>query len=114
MGKYIPYEKMNETQLREELNESFNRWDKISKEGCQDPFWPDGVNMNLVRNHIIYFYRLLREKIEQPVQLSLFETGMDLSGERPVPPKAPNNYMVPGGKYPDRLCTRSSRKINHL
>ncbi|MBR2890361.1 MAG: hypothetical protein IKC09_08820 [Oscillospiraceae bacterium] len=113
MGKYIPPEERTEAQIRADLAEDFARWDHLSKEGCSDPFWPDGVNMNLVRNHIIYHYQLLREKIEQPVQLSLFDTGMDLSGERPVPPKVPDNYMVPGGKYPDRLCTRNGWKITH-
>lgn len=106
MSKYIPPEERTEEQIRADLDERFHRWDTISREGCADPFWPDGVNMNLVRNHIIYNYRLLSERIARPVQLSLFEGGMDMRGERPIPPKVPDDYMVPGGKYPDRLCVR--------
>lgn len=106
MGKYVPPEDRTEEQIRAELDDDYARWDRISKEGCSDPFWEDGVNMNLVRNHIIFGYRLLREKLQKPVQLSLFDTGMDLSEERPVPPLVPDNYMVPGGKYPDRLKNR--------
>jgi hypothetical protein len=30
-------------------------WEYINKNGCNDPNWPDGENMNLVRNHILYF-----------------------------------------------------------
>ena len=62
--------------------------------------------MNLVRNHIIYWYRWLADKVDRDVQLSLFEGVMDMSGERPVPPVVPVNYMVPGGKYPDRHYMR--------
>lgn len=29
-------------------------WKYINEHGCNDPHWPDGVNMNLTRNHIIY------------------------------------------------------------
>lgn len=29
-------------------------WNYINENGCQDPFCADGVNMNLVRNHIVY------------------------------------------------------------
>lgn len=106
MGKYIPPEERTEAQVRAELEADFARWDRLSKEGCSDPHWEDGFNMNLVRKHIIYGYQLLKEKIQQPVQLSLFDTGMDLRGERPVPPEVPDDYMVPGGKYPDRLKKR--------
>lgn len=36
-------------------------------------------------------------------QLSMFDAGMDLRNERPLPPEVPDKYMVPTGKYPDRL-----------
>lgn len=42
-----------------ELLESVHRWKKIGECGCSDPFWPDGINMNLVRNHIIYYKRTI-------------------------------------------------------
>lgn len=29
-------------------------WEDIRDNGCNDPFWCDGTNMNLTRNHIIY------------------------------------------------------------
>ena len=62
MSKYVPIEEMNESQLRAQLDAAYLRWDDIKKNGCSDPAWPDGVNLNLVRNHIIYFYRFLRER----------------------------------------------------
>lgn len=94
--KYIPMEDWGEDKIRQELDKSFQRWNHIKKHGCSDPLWSDGVNMNLVRNHIIYYYRLLREKLQRPVQLSLFDVGFDLRGERPIPPKVPVDYMAHG------------------
>lgn len=103
MEKYIPPERMTAMQIRAQLDDEFHRWDDIAKHGCSDPFWPDGANMNLTRNHIIHWYRLLREKMVEPVQLTMFDAGMDLTRERPLPPEVSNDYMVRGGRYPDRL-----------
>lgn len=103
MSRYIPPEEMTEAQIREQLDAAYKHWGDLKKNGCSDPAWPDGVNLNLVRNHIIYWYRLLRERTSQTVQLSMFDAGMDLRNERPLPPEVPDKYMVPTGKYPDRL-----------
>ena len=106
MSAYIPPEKMTEAQIRKQLEDEYRRWNDIKKNGCSDPAWPDGVNLNLVRNHIIYFYRFLLERTSKNVQLSMFDVGMDLQDERPLPPEVPNNYIVPNGKYRDRLNGR--------
>lgn len=44
-----------------ELKAEFERWEHLNVHGGSDPFWPDGVNMNLVRNHIIYHKREIEE-----------------------------------------------------
>lgn len=103
MAKYIPPERMTEAQIREEVNQEFHRWNVLADGGCHDPHWPDGMNMNLVRNHIIYWYGFLREKMSAPVQLSLFGAAEALEGERPIPPEVPDRYMVRDGEYPHRL-----------
>lgn len=57
-------EKSIEEQIKEEtamLIDSFLRWEHIRTYGCQDPFYPDGENMNLIRNHIIYGKSRLEE-----------------------------------------------------
>lgn len=43
------------------LVHSFSEWEHMRTKGCSDPFWPDGTNMNLVRNHIINGKRRLEE-----------------------------------------------------
>ena len=39
--------------LKEELEESFQRWDNELYSGGSDPYYSDGVDMNLLRKHII-------------------------------------------------------------
>lgn len=43
--------------LGKELRGSYECWNHILQNGAGDPFWEDGANMNLVRNHIIYYKR---------------------------------------------------------
>lgn len=96
--KYTPLEKMSETDIRREIEEEFSRWNALAQGACQDPFWPDGVNMNLVRNHIIYWYKMLEDR--GAAQWDLFG---DIAYERPAPPEVPANYMVSGAAYSNRL-----------
>ena len=44
------------------LQVSFDRWDHLNEYGGQDPFWSDGVNMNLERSHIIYYKNQMEDK----------------------------------------------------
>lgn len=58
--------------IRADALKELERWNAIRKNGSNDPLWPDGVNLNLVRNHIIYANRRLKELSSAPVQLSMF------------------------------------------
>lgn len=86
---------MKKQTLEQELKEHRDRiieeredWKYINEHGCNDPSWPDGSNMNLVRNHILYY----RVKIEEICK----ETCMPLPEEYflPVPPEVPETYMA--------------------
>jgi hypothetical protein len=68
------------------LEKAFVRWDDIRENGCNDPFWPDGVNLNLVRNHIIH-HRMQLE--ETP---TLF--GFPEIYNREVPPEVDPMYVA--------------------
>lgn len=111
MAKYIPPEKMTSQQIQDELTQAFLRWNEIAMNGCRDPSWPDGVNMNLVRNHIIYWYGLLEERETVEKQVSLFDAADTPNYQRPVPPKVPDNYMVAGCAYSDRLKGRYNHSL---
>lgn len=67
-------------------------WNYINENGCQDPFWADGVNMNLVRNHIVYAKNQI---------LQLAEKGEEIPEEyyMPTPPEVADNYIVKKNKH---------------
>lgn len=86
--------------LKAELQRDIDRWNDIKANGCNDPFWTDGVNLNLKRNHIIYDLRQLAELQDGPVQLSFF-TAMGVTdcdthvmSDKRIPPEVPNDFMV--------------------
>lgn len=74
--------------LCKDINQEVAAWQSIRDHGCNDPFWPDGCNLNLTRNHIIYDKCLIRELCEG--------SGASLPGEYyiPTPPEVDDNYMA--------------------
>ncbi len=90
---------------RAELEADIARWHDIYEHGCSDPFWPDGVNLDLKRNHIINDLRVIAELEKKPCQLSLFSIGEgpqaqgDWRNDPCIPPKVPQDYMAT-----DRKC----------
>lgn len=84
-GKVSQEDKLK--QIVNELNHSYERWNDINDNGCNDPAWADGINMNLVRNHIIYYRRQIEDICA--------ETGKSFPSEYyyPVPPAVDSNYM---------------------
>lgn len=73
-----------------EIKKELERWNELKEKGGFDPFWPDGTNMNLVRNHVIYYLSKMRE--EGGTQISMFETTS--YDESCIPPKVNENYMA--------------------
>lgn len=69
-----------------EIENEFARWESLKVNGGSDPFWADGCNMNLVRNHIIYYKR----KIEETMRPKEYPE----SYFRELPPEMPNGYMA--------------------
>ena len=71
-----------------QIQKEISQWKDINQNGCNDPFWPDGCNMNLTRNHIIYEQEQIR-KICEENQITLPEEYY-LS----IPPEVDMNYMA--------------------
>ena len=71
-----------------EMRQSIHHWKDINQNGCNDPFWTDGTNMNLVRNHIIYYKCQLEDMCRS--------TGCDLPEEYylATPQEVDNKYMA--------------------
>lgn len=69
--------------LTKNLEEAFMRWDYLYTYGGSDPFWSDGCNLSLVRNHIIIAKRKL-EVLGQYPEIYY----------RELPPEVPRDYMA--------------------
>lgn len=63
-------------------------WKDINQNGCNDPFWSDGCNMNLTRNHIIYAQEKVRKICEENQILLPEEYYLS------APPEVDNQYMA--------------------
>ena len=42
-----------QTDCAVELEKEYARWDEVFTKGGSDPFWSDGVNLELIRNRIL-------------------------------------------------------------
>lgn len=69
-----------------ELRKEHEHWKELFCEGGQDPFWSDGVSLNLVRDHII----ACRTALEQEGGTMPEEYGW------PLPPEVSPDYMARG------------------
>lgn len=70
------------------IRDTIERWKNHNDNGCNDPAWSDGVNMNLLRNHVIYAKRQIRDICES--------SGLSLPEEYylATPPEVSVNYMA--------------------
>ncbi len=86
MKKKTPKQEFDD--CRKGIADSINRWKFINKNGCSDPAWADGCNMNLVRNHILYYKKKISEICSQE--------GIEIPEEYylPTPPEVDNNFMA--------------------
>ena len=69
-----------------QLEERFARWDFLYQYGCSDPTWSDGVNLNLVRSHIIYAKRQIEESTPDSAYPDIYY--------RDTPPEVDQNHMA--------------------
>ena len=86
MKKKTPEQELKE--LRKGIRKEIDHWEDINRNGCNDPFWTDGCNMNLTRNHIIYAKRKISEICENhgiPVPEEMY---------LPIPPEVSDYYMA--------------------
>lgn len=87
--------KKEKENLAGEMADSFERWEYLMEHGGSDPFYADGMSMNLVRNHIMYYKNRMVE-----------EYGADYGKYpeifyRELPPEVDSNYMARAGEIKD-------------
>lgn len=59
-----PDQKKRSKQLGKEIRDSRKRYEDLRVHGGSDPFWSDGVNMNLCRNHVMYFRKQVETELD--------------------------------------------------
>lgn len=79
--------KNHETDYAAALENDYARWDELFTKGGSDPSWADGVNLNLVRSHLLYDKEQLAKQ-----ENSLF--GLPDVYYRETPPEVDNDYMA--------------------
>ena len=70
-------------------------WEAVHKYGCSDPFWADGVNLNLIRGHCIFYKRQMEAICK--------EHSLPMPKLLPLPEEVDNDFMAPYGRFPNRL-----------
>lgn len=69
-----------------ELVKDFERYQYVLQNGSNDPLWSDGVNLNLIRNHIIYDKKMIENLFEPDSYPELYS--------HPTPDEVDDNLMV--------------------
>lgn len=75
-----------EIDYKKELEKDYARWNDVYTNGCNDPSWADGVNLNLIRNHIIADKRKLKETFSEDELPELYF--------QELPPEVSSSYMA--------------------
>lgn len=104
-NKYNPEKQVQE--LAKDILHEIKHWKHIEKNGCHDPFWPDGCNMNLTRNHIIFDKKeitriCVEENLPIPEEYYL-----------PTPPVVDNSYMARTKDPRIERLAQQDHKITH-
>lgn len=86
--KISPKDELN--RLVYELMDDRDRWNEIYENGTSDPFYCDGANLNLVRNHIIYGKRQIKAFVTEHPELTIPEEVNSVFD----PDEVPDNYMA--------------------
>lgn len=87
--------KKEEMDYEAELIRLYGHWDHLREFGGSDPFYDDAVNMNLIRNHIIYTKNKMKE---------LYGANRNQYPEiyfRDLPPETAPGYMARAGEIRD-------------
>ena len=99
-----PQEQMQETVA--ELVERYNRWQDLYKNGCFDPSYCDGVNLNLVRNHIHFAKRKIEKLVEEHKELSFPAEYEKIE----IPQEVSNDYMA----NPEKIIREAKETLSAM
>ncbi len=98
-------------ELQAEVRRDVAHWKDIKKHGTSDPGWPDGTNLNLIRNHIAYGRKNLREQCrEERLKKCPQESRVKLPRELSNEYCAPRSKAGPCRERRKRVAARKRKK----
>lgn len=103
-------EKFSVEELEKDLHNELHRWNTLYNFGGNDPSWPDGVNLNLVRNHILYLVEKLDAARGEETQLSFFESSVQSDTQHCIPSKVEDSYMA----QPEQIRAEAAETLRLL
>ncbi len=68
------------------MEKAYSHWENLYENGGSDPFYADGISLNLVRNHIIFYKRRIEAERPEDMLSELYQ--------RPLPPEVDPGYMA--------------------
>lgn len=100
----MPYDRELEIKkLTAALEKSFCQWGHLYQNGGSDPFWADGINLNLVRNHIISAKRALENlMVQEQQEYSLFPSSYPDIYYRKTPDRVSDDFMAKADEIRER------------
>lgn len=111
MGKKKKTPEQEIQELCMDIRREIAHWIDLNENGGYDPFYADGTNMNLTRNHIIYDKRQIMELCEKH--------GIPFPEEMylPLPPEVDEYYMASLKQkrrleligHPERITTKRNK-----
>lgn len=80
----------------ESIRKELAHWKDLNENGGSDPFYEDGINMELTRNHIIWY----RRKCEEELDPDHYPEEYYLE----IPPEVDRHYMAKASEIPGRAA----------
>jgi hypothetical protein len=82
-----------------ELQKCHDRWQYLYEHGGSDPFWSDGCNLGLVRNHCLYYRCLIEENYAPEDYPAVYF--------KDIPPEVDKDYMA----APDEIRAEARKSL---
>lgn len=87
-----------EPDLEEALIKAYQNWENTRETGCHDPHYDDSVNLNLLRNHILYYKNQMEERYGEDLGKYLEIYFKEL------PPEMDRGFMVKAAEIRDKAA----------
>ena len=96
-GRGAPTPEKYVDNLAKQIMRDIDHWMSVFQYGCNDPFWSDGVNLGLIKGHII------ANRCRIHAACEMYGMPIPAAYYMPVPPDMDKNYMASGIPSKEKL-----------